>query len=91
MISAAETVLALAGEETKIIPGHGPLSNREELEAYRQMLVTVRLRTESAIAQGMSLEDFIASAPTAEYDETLGGGFLSTEQFLTIVYQDLAS
>ncbi|MGB3571354.1 MAG: MBL fold metallo-hydrolase [Phormidesmis sp.] len=91
MISAAETVLALAGEETKIIPGHGPLSNREELEAYRQMLVTVRLRTESAIAQGMSLEDFIASAPTAEYDETLGGGFLSTEQFLAIVYQDLAS
>jgi len=31
------------------------------------------------------------SAPTAEYDQTLGGGFLSAEQFLTIVYQDLAS
>ncbi len=90
MIAATETLLALAGEETKIIPGHGPLSNREELEAYRQMLVTVRLRTKRAIAQGMSLEEFIASAPTAEYDEALGGGLLTTEQFLTIVYQNLA-
>lgn len=90
MISAAETILALAGEETKIIPGHGPLSTRADLEAYRAMLVEVRLRTESAIAQGMTLEAFIASNPTADYDEALGGGFLSTENFLTIVYQDLA-
>ena len=90
MISAAEKVLSLAGENTQIIPGHGPLSNREELEAYREMLVTVRVRTESAIAQGLTLEQFIASDPTAEYDEAWGNGLLSPEQFLTIVYQDLA-
>ena len=90
MISAAEKVLSLAGETTQIIPGHGPLSNREELEAYREMLVTVRVRAESAIAKGLTLEQFIASNPTAEYDEQWGNGFLTPEQFLTIVYQDLA-
>ena len=90
MISAAEKVLSLAGETTQIIPGHGPLSNREELEAYREMLVTVRVRAESAIAKGLTLEQFIASKPTAEYDEQWGNGFLTPEQFLTIVYQDLA-
>ncbi|MGB3612370.1 MAG: MBL fold metallo-hydrolase [Elainellaceae cyanobacterium] len=90
MIQAAERILALAGDETQIIPGHGPLSNRAELEAYRQMLVTVRVRTERAIAQGLTLEEFLASDPTVDYDDAWGGGFLNPEQFLTIVYQDLA-
>lgn len=89
MIRGAEQILALAGEDTQIIPGHGPLSTRAELEAYRQMLVEVRLLTESAIANGLSLEEFIASNPTAKYDATWGQGFLSPEQFQTIVYQSL--
>ena len=90
MISAVEKVLSLAGDSTQIIPGHGPLSNREELEAYRDMLVAVRVSADSAIAQGLTLEQFIASKPTAEYDEQWGDGLLTPEQFLTIVYQDLA-
>ena len=90
MIQATERILALAGDETKIIPGHGALSNRAELEDYRQMLVNVKVRTEKAIAQGESLEEFIASKPTSDYDAKLGGGFLKPEQFLTIVYEDLA-
>lgn len=90
MIRGAEQILALAGEDTQIIPGHGPLSNRAELEAYREMLVEVRVLTESAIADGLSLEEFLASDPTAEYDTTWGQGFLTPEQFQTIVYQSLA-
>ena len=42
MIAAADKVLAMIDDETKIIPGHGPLSNKAELMAYRDMLVTVR-------------------------------------------------
>ncbi|MEO0844990.1 MAG: MBL fold metallo-hydrolase [Cyanobacteria bacterium J06648_1] len=91
MISAAEKTLSLADSETKIIPGHGALSNRIELEAYRAMLVDVKLTTEKAIAEGLSLEEFIASEPTAEYDADWGNGFLKPEDFLTIVYQSLAS
>ena len=90
MIQAVDRVLALAGDNTKIIPGHGALSNRAELEVYRQMLVDVQAKTEEAIAQGLTLEEFIASNPTAEYDNTLGKGFLTPEQFQTIVYQSLA-
>ena len=89
-IEAVDKVLALAEADTKIIPGHGALSNRAELETYRQMLEDVKLKTEQAIASGQSLEEFIASKPTAEYDETWGQGFLSPEDFLTIVYQSLA-
>lgn len=89
MILAVEKVLALAGSETKIIPGHGALSNRAELETYQKMLVDVKSKTETAIAQGLSLEEFIASNPTAEYDQSWGQGFLNAEAFLTIVYNSL--
>lgn len=89
MISATEEILALAGNSTKIIPGHGALSNREELEVYLAMLVDVKSKTENAIAQGLTLEEFIASKPTAEYDASWGNGFLKPEDFLAIVYQSL--
>ena len=91
MIVATERILAIANSDTKIIPGHGPLSNRAELVAYRRMLLDVRTRTYAAIQKGETLESFIAAQPTADYDKTWGKGFLSPEKFLTIVYQDLSN
>ncbi|WP_293096128.1 hypothetical protein [Moorena sp. SIOASIH] len=84
-------MLAIAGTDTKIIPGHGPVSNRAELVAYRNMLVLVRKRVTAAVASGLSMEEFIASKPTADFDATWGKGFLSPEKFLQIVYTDLNS
>lgn len=91
MIEATERILAFADRDTKIIPGHGPLSNRAELVTYRRMLLDVRSRTRTAIQTGITLTDFIASKPTADYDKTWGKGFLPPQKFLTIVYQDLAA
>ena len=91
MITAVERILAITNKNTKIIPGHGPLSNRAELVAYRRMLQDVRTRTYAAIQKGETLESFVASKPTADYDKTWGKGFLSPEKFLTIVYQDLSN
>lgn len=90
MIAAIDQVLPLIDEQTQIIPGHGPLSNRAELLTYRDLLVTVRDRTSAAIADGLTVEEYIASQPTAEFDSTWGNGFLSPEQFLQIVYTDLS-
>lgn len=89
MLEAIEKILSLAGDDTKIIPGHGALSNRSELEAYQQMLIDVKTITEEAISQGLTLEEFIASDPTADYDDAWGQGFLAPEKFQTIVYQSL--
>ncbi|MGD2180852.1 MBL fold metallo-hydrolase [Lusitaniella coriacea] len=90
MIAAIEGLLLLIDDETHIIPGHGPLSNQAELMVYLEMLKTVRDRVKAAIDRGMSSEDFIASEPMADFPSTWGQGFLSTEQFLQIVYADLA-
>lgn len=89
MIDATEQILALAGTNTKIIPGHGALSNPAELKVYQQMLMDVKARTEQAISEGLTLEQFIASNPTADYDATWGQGFLKPADFLTIVYKSL--
>lgn len=90
MIAAAEMVLASIGSETRIIPGHGPVAGRAELEAFHDMLVVIRDRVQTLIAEGNSLEQVLAAAPTAEYDADMANGFMTVERFLGIVYDSLS-
>lgn len=90
MIRAVDAVLEIADAETQIIPGHGPLSDREELTAYRDMLQTVRDRVRAAVDAGTSLADFQATSPLADLEAEWGDGFLQAEPFLGIVYADLS-
>ncbi len=88
-IAAVDAVLALIDDETRVIPGHGPLSNKAELVAYRDMLAGVRERIAAEIAQGKTVDAVIAAQPTAAYDASWGKGFLNPENFTRIVYADL--
>jgi cyclase len=90
VIAAVDRVLGMTGRDTKVIPGHGPLSSRSELEAYRGMLVTVRDRVRALVRQGKTLAQVQAAKPTAEYDVTWGRGFLRPEQFVEILYSDVS-
>lgn len=90
MIEGVNEILELTNAQTLIIPGHGKLSNRQELLDYRNMLMVVQVRTLTAIAQGMTLEEFLASDPTAEFDAAWGQGFLTPEVFQKIVYSSVA-
>jgi glyoxylase-like metal-dependent hydrolase (beta-lactamase superfamily II) len=90
MIEAADRALALADKNTKIIPGHGELSDRQGLERFREMLTTVRDRIKKAISEGKSLDQIKASKPTAEFDEVWGKGFLNPDRFVEILYTDLS-
>ena len=69
MITTAETVLAFINDETQIIPGHGPVSKRADLEAYRDMCVALRDRIGEMKGRGMSLEDVLAADFTADLDD----------------------
>jgi len=90
MIAAVEKVLAMVDDETKIIPGHGPLSHKAELRDYRDMLIGVRDAVAAEIEMGKSSDEVVAANPTAPWDEKWGGGFLSPEAFARIVYADLS-
>lgn len=85
MIGGVERGLALAGPKTKVIPGHGPLSDRQGLLAFRDMLVGVRDRVATLIHEGKSRDEIVAAKPTAEFDAVWGKGFLSPDRFVGIV------
>ena len=89
MITAADRGLALADASTKIIPGHGPLGDRETLSRYRDMLVMVRDRVQKLKATGRTLDQVVAEKPTADLDGTWGKGFTPPDMFVTLVYNTL--
>jgi glyoxylase-like metal-dependent hydrolase (beta-lactamase superfamily II) len=88
-IAAVDRVLAIATHKTRIIPGHGPLATRADLLAYREMLATVYPRIRDAARAGKSLEEIVASKPTAEFDATWGKGFMNAQRFTEMIYKGL--
>ncbi len=89
MIAAADKILAMIDDETKIIPGHGPLSKRSDLAAFRDMLQGVRDVVAPMVKEGKSEEEVIAAKPTAAFDETWAKGFIPGDGFAKIVYNTL--
>jgi cyclase len=89
LITAADRVLAFADEKTRIIPGHGPVSGRADLQAYRDMLATVRDRVKPRVQGGQTLEQITAARPTADLDARWGQGYIKPDVFLGLVVQSL--
>jgi len=89
MITAAEQVLALADEHTKIIPGHGPLGDQRALEQYVAMLRTVQRSIAHLIVSGATEEQVLLARPTASFDATWGNGFLGPDRFVRMVYDNI--
>jgi glyoxylase-like metal-dependent hydrolase (beta-lactamase superfamily II) len=89
MIAAVERILELCDDETKIIPGHGPMSDEEELEGYGAMLREFRDTIAREIADGKSLEEIRAAKPTADLDAQWGSGAFPPDVFTEIVYRSL--
>ena len=90
MINAAGEIVKVAGRNTKIIPGHGPLSDKAQLAAYRNMLIKVRDRLRVAVKNNRTLEQVIAAKPTKDLDAKWGKGFLKPAFFVKIVYSGMA-
>jgi len=91
VIEAANAVLAMADEESVIIPGHGPIAGRDDLRAYRDMLATVRDSINAMIADGMSLEQVQAANPTADFDAMHNEmGMFEPAQWVGLMYGLLA-
>jgi glyoxylase-like metal-dependent hydrolase (beta-lactamase superfamily II) len=89
MIAAVRLVLEMTDEKTKIIPGHGALSNREELAAFGTMLEGVRDAIAPMIKAGKSRSEVVDAKPTAAFDEVWARGFLNPDRFAGIVYDSL--
>lgn len=90
VVRGVDRILALINDSTKVIPGHGASADRAALRAYRDMLATVRDRVRHQVTAGASLEQVLASKPTAEFDAAWGRGFIKPEDLVRFAYADAA-
>ena len=92
-IKAYDLLIEASDTDTKIVPGHGVISNVEDVRAFRDMLLVIRDRVASAIREGKSLEETLAAGLTAEYDERWDSGrrIGSAATLLETVYTELAN
>lgn len=89
LIGAVDKVIKLCDENTTVIPGHGPLSNRAQLKDYHNMLITARDRIAKHIKDGKTLEEVLALDPTANLYKG-GKSWLPAEHFVYVTYHDLS-
>ncbi len=88
VIDAAQHILSIIDDDTKVIPGHGPLSNKAELSAYVDMLISLRAKINKQISDGKTLEEIQKTKPAQEFDEKWGHGMLTSDQFVEILYTE---
>jgi cyclase len=72
LVNATQTLLNLANDQTKIVPGTGPVLTRADVQAEHDMLVTMKRRLSEALAQGMSVQDMLNAALTRDFDTKWG-------------------
>jgi hypothetical protein len=79
----------MVDNDTKIVPGHGPLGNKSDLRKYRDMMVTARGRVQKLKSSGKSLEQAVAAKPLSDLDSVWGKGVLNGDSFVHVVYTTL--
>lgn len=89
MIAGATKLLTVADNNTKIVPGHGPLGDKADLMKYRSMLVTVRERLQKLKSSGKAVKEAIASKPLDDLDPVWGKGLFNSDTFIQIAYPAL--
>jgi cyclase len=82
-------VLAVAKDDTKIIPGHGPSASKADFVATHDTLATIRDRVAAAKKSGKSLPETIAAKPSAEFDAKMGKGMISSDAIVGLIYNTL--
>ena len=97
VIAALNSILALTVPEafaeggTKVVPGHGRLSEEIDVVEYRDMVVIVADRIGDLVAKGQTLEQVQAARPTLDYDFEYRNSAVTPSMFVAAVYSSLAS
>lgn len=84
-LEALGTLIGVAGPNTKIVPGHGVVSSREDVMGFRDMVLDVVDRVAPMVERGMSYEQLAAADPTQAYNDRYG----DPDRFLRALYSEL--
>lgn len=89
-VTAADKVLAIANDQTKIIPGHGAIATKADLQNHRNMIAGTISKVEAGIKAGKTLEQIKAEKPADGYG-VKADGFITADTFVETVYNQLKS
>ena len=89
MIAGAAKLLTVADNNTKIVPGHGPVGIKSDLTKYHEMLMTVREKLQKLKTAGKSVQEAVAAKPLADLDAAWGKGLFNSDTFIQIAYPAL--
>jgi len=90
-IAAARRIHKVSNDETRIIPGHGPLASKADLAAFIDMLVDAQARVKELALKGMTLEEVVAENPLSMYHDEWNWEFITTEIMTQTLYRSLTS
>ncbi|MEO9634669.1 MAG: MBL fold metallo-hydrolase [Parasphingorhabdus sp.] len=89
MIAFCQAVHDAIDDDTKVIPGHGPVTDRAKLARYIEVLTIIQGRVQALIDDGKSLQDIMAAKPTADFDAEFQANAMMLPSFLSRVYASL--
>lgn len=90
-IAAQKKMLSIANNDTKIIPGHGELANKADLQTAVDMLEDAQSRVKALVDAGKSQEEVVAENPLADYHDVWNWGFITTQIMTETLYRSLTS
>lgn len=88
-IEAQRRIIERADSETRIIPGHGDIATKADLEAALAMLLDARAAVKAEVDAGKSEEEVVAANPLAAYHDKYDWEFITTERMTRTLYRGL--
>jgi glyoxylase-like metal-dependent hydrolase (beta-lactamase superfamily II) len=85
MLDAFDTLLKIANDQTRIVPGNGPVMSLADLKSQQEMYLKIFERLETMHRNSLATDEALAAKPTAEYDAQWG----DPELFVTLAFQSL--
>jgi cyclase len=89
LLQSIEKFLEITGPNTKVVPGHGPVTDRAALVFHREVIVTVRDRVRQAIREGKTLDQVHDAKLTQDFEARVGGLPASVNVFVDALYKEL--
>jgi cyclase len=84
-----QRIIDMSDDDTAIIPGHGALATKADLQIALDMLIDAEARVKKLVDAGMSQEEVVAANPLADYHDVWNWGFITTERMTTMLYRSV--
>lgn len=91
LIAAQQRLLAIVDDRTRIIPGHGPVTDRAGLKAANDLLIEIRGRVAALVKQGKSVSEIQKARPTADLDAEYANPIVTGDLIVSMIATSLGA